>query len=612
MAFSEALTAFRSIDTTTMSAEGAATVRNNTGAAYRNLGDPVRALREFDLTAELISDADPAAVSNLWLNRALVLHLNLRDLTAAQNAYAKALAFAETSGGGSEQLTALYYLARLHFDRSNNEQAGALFQQALQLAVDTGALEGQWSALEGLARIALQQQRPDAAYAHLDTAMDIIESTRAGLNEGRLRLDFFGSQRSVYALAVEAAWQRLEKTGDAAYSEAAFRVSQRSKARELLTSLSASDSIPIDRLTPAPNELLLEYFFGDQNLYLWLLGDSGLITRQLGPAQAIRDAVAEAHDDLQRHGRSNQLDRLSAALLAPVAAMLGDHDRLRIAPDGILFHLPFELLRVNGNSLLDNHVVSYTPSASVNSTTTSRIAADRKWVFAGFGAVDSGAHASAARYALPALPAAEDELRALDRQLPGRHHLSLGTDATERRFLDVLASGAGIVHVATHTVFDDHLGPAIVLSPDTQSDGLLFPAEIVRGRLNMDLTVLAACSTAIGGIEDGRAISSLTGALLSAGSASVLATLWDVDDQYTGFFMQQFYRQLGRGIAPAAALRNTKKTLRDGSTGGTTPWAAFVLMGDTGVFIDRSPRYGLLAGGIIALLGWLMFRRQTR
>ena len=99
---------------------------------------------------------------------------------------------------------------------------------------------------------------------------------------------------------------------------------------------------------------------------------------------------------------------------------------------------------------------------------------------------------------------------------------SFGQDYTDaitgehgrKPLVDVMSAGAGIVHIATHTVFDDRLGPAIVLSPDSQSDGLLFPAEIVRASLNMDLAVLAACSTAIGGIEDGRAISSLTGTSL--------------------------------------------------------------------------------------------------
>lgn len=609
-AFGEALDAFRSTNPALMSRQEQATVKINTGVAYRNLGDPFRALQEFSLAEALIPTDDPVALSNLWLDRALVQHLNLYDFAAAQTAYEKALELAETGGAQSEKLTTLYYLGRLHFDQGDPQRARALFQQVLEQASNIGAQQGQWSALEGLARISLAENRPNEALTQLQSAMDIIESTRAGLDEGRLRLEFFGAQRSVYGLAVEAAWQHFQNTGDSAHSAAAFAIVQRAKSRELLTRLDANASLQITEFAATPNELLLEYFFGENFLYLWVLSPDSLQMQQLGDATKIRDKIMATYQELKNYGTTGSVTGLSSLLTEPVAQLLTSSTSLRIAPDGLLFHLPFELLEANGNILLDNHIISYTPSAALHYFKNSTLKSKPVWSFAGFGAVDSDRHDLAGRYKLPALPGATQELQNLDQMLPGRHTLSLATQATEKRFFEVLSEGASIVHVASHTVFDDRLGPAIVLWPDNESDGLLFPQEIVERSFNIDLTVLAACSTAIGGIEDGRAIGSLTGALLSAGSSAVLATLWDINDTYTTFFMGQFYSELQKGLTPDVALANTKNQLRSQSMDNQS-WAAFVLIGNSGPLIKTGPDFRFLAAGLILLLGWWLLSRRS-
>ena len=77
--------------------------------------------------------------------------------------------------------------------------------------------------------------------------------------------------------------------------------------------------------------------------------------------------------------------------------------------------------------------------------------------------------------------------------------------------------------------------------------------------------------------------------------------------------MEHFYKELARGLAPAAALQNTKKTLRDSAVADARPWAAFVLMGDTGSLLKRNPpNYYFLAAGLILLLAWWLLRRRLR
>ncbi|MDH3588525.1 MAG: CHAT domain-containing protein, partial [Gammaproteobacteria bacterium] len=582
----------------------------NIGVAYRNLGDPIRALREFDRAEDLIAAGDHAALSNLSLDRALVRHLNLFDFDAAMLDYKRAVLLGEQSGA-SENLAALYYLARLYLDRDELDAARDLYARVLKLATESGTKAGQWSAQEGLARLALRAQEPESALSLLEQAMSLIETTRAGLDDGRLRLEFFGSQHSVFQLAIEAAWLLFEQSGQQRYAATAFEISQRAKARELLTILAPHRSgVTLPESVEPP---ILEFFFGDTHLYAWLINRDRLLFRQLGPTSLIAVTVRQVHDDLLATGNSDRLGDLSAMLLAPLTNELGTVERIIIAPDRVLFHLPFELLKLRDAPLIDTHVLSYAPSTSVVHS-LKRSSALSPIVFAGFGALDDAMieNSAAARYALPRLPNAADELRQLDRVLPGKHTLALGRDATEAGFVRALSGGARIAHVATHAVFDDRLGPAIVLAADSQSDGLLFPGEISSQTLDVRLTVLAACSTAVGGIEDGRAISSLTGALLSAGSSAVLATLWDVQDSYATYFIAEFYRELARGRTPVLALHNTKTTLRDLQPGDAAPWAAFVLVGDTGALVQRQPDYGYLLAGLASLGALWLLRRRLR
>jgi CHAT domain-containing protein len=177
-----------------------------------------------------------------------------------------------------------------------------------------------------------------------------------------------------------------------------------------------------------------------------------------------------------------------------------------------------------------------------------------------------------------------------------------------------------VVHLATHTVIDERLGhaAAVLLSASAGDDGLLSPPEIAALDDRSDLTVLAACSTALGSGEEGQAFASLTGSFLAAGSRAVVATLWDVGDAETAVFMEQFYFELGRGRAPSEALRAVKRRLRaDPRWNRPSLWAGYVLIGDAPPVVPRwRTRAAWTAAGVTLLLGlailaaWRRFRSR--
>ena len=138
-----------------------------------------------------------------------------------------------------------------------------------------------------------------------------------------------------------------------------------------------------------------------------------------------------------------------------------------------------------------------------------------------------------------------------------------------------------LLHFATHAEVDERaLGRSVIaLAAGGGEDGFVTAADLSSLRLNADLVMLSGCSTALGMIVDGEGILGLTGPLLQAGSHSVVATLWPVNDRASAVFVKRFYGFLASGVAATDALRLAQL---DAMQRGVAPrdWAAFVLTGD--------------------------------
>jgi CHAT domain-containing protein len=119
--------------------------------------------------------------------------------------------------------------------------------------------------------------------------------------------------------------------------------------------------------------------------------------------------------------------------------------------------------------------------------------------------------------------------------------------------------------------------------PKSGDDGLLQVREIIRLRLNADLTTLSACDSGVGKLQGQEGVSNLVKAFLVAGSKSVVASLWSADDASTSALMEDFYDRLAHGEPSASALRNAKLDLLARFGGQMSPyyWAAFISVGDT-------------------------------
>jgi CHAT domain-containing protein len=125
-----------------------------------------------------------------------------------------------------------------------------------------------------------------------------------------------------------------------------------------------------------------------------------------------------------------------------------------------------------------------------------------------------------------------------------------------------------------------------------QGDRGILTAEIIAGLplQNLDLAVLSACETGLGRVAGGEGIFGLQRAFHLAGTRTVVASLWSVDDRVTLALMKAFYTHLSSGTmsAPEALRRAQLEILEHGFADSADPtyWAGWVVSGDPGQPID--------------------------
>jgi CHAT domain-containing protein/tetratricopeptide (TPR) repeat protein len=170
----------------------------------------------------------------------------------------------------------------------------------------------------------------------------------------------------------------------------------------------------------------------------------------------------------------------------------------------------------------------------------------------------------------------------------GTTMIAKGFDATRETALNAHLGEYQIVHFATHGFLDSEhpeLSSIVLTMVDkngVDQNGVLPLHDIYNMDLSAELTVLSACQTALGKDIKGEGFVGLTHSFISAGSRSVVASLWKVDDRATATLMADLYQSmLQKGMSPAAALRAAKlKVMQDKRWTAPYFWAGFVVQGE--------------------------------
>lgn len=276
--------------------------------------------------------------------------------------------------------------------------------------------------------------------------------------------------------------------------------------------------------------------------------DPALRAAQLGRF-ALRQAARRRPTDLAAMGQ-----RMQEALLGPAVGALGEGP-LVIAPPARLHDVPWGML-----PCLAGRPVGTTPSAAV-------------WLRARRSAAAQGART--VLVAGPGLASGGAEVAALAaRAGPGDTRVLTGRAATVRAALDAL-DGAGLVHIAAHGHYrrDNPMFSSLLLD-----DGPLTVHDFEALDRSPHRVVLSACDSGLLAAVAADEVVGLAAALLWLGSAGVVCSVAEVNDEQTVPLMIGLHERLESGAGMAQVLLEARLAARGDPLAEATA-AAFVALG---------------------------------
>ena len=544
------------------------------------------------------------------------------------------------------------------------------------------------------------KQTPDliAALQTYQTAIRLAEQLRLSYDTDETKLFFSGQVFPVYEQAIAVAFALSTQTGQAAYMEQAFALSEKSKsvvlaetlrglriskqkgvpagllqeernlrrkiAQLTVASLQVTDSLQLvslrDQLRDQEillsqlikkldaNEkyyqlkynnqpvsigqlqkrvldkrtALIEYFYGDKQLYAFVITSDGFRGFRLPTDTIFRRVMADYKTSLFEHRYSPQQNlwahQLYNYLVLPLRPALQGKSKCIIVPDGQLNYLPFEALVTDTGTdqyLLEDYIIRYAYSGTLLTLGThadqSNATNGNILAMAPFAARVGQALRS---HQISPLPASKQEVQTIG----GRIYLE--SAATKEVFLS-MASRSGIIHLATHAKADSRqpLNSYISFYPkatDSLSAYRLYTAELYNLHLDsVKLVVLSACETGGGQLLRGEGVMSLARAFAYAGCSNIAMTLWRAEDQATAQVTTRMYDYLKEGYDKDEALSKAKQDyLRQAPAGRRIPyfWANMVLVGDDKPLYPSYRIYWLGALSILALaiVGWILWQKR--
>jgi len=383
------------------------------------------------------------------------------------------------------------------------------------------------------------------------------------------------------------------------------------------------------------NTALLEYFVGEEHIYLFTLQKDDLSIQKIPKSEEFEQQIQDFRSSLSTPDVSSN----SFAQFGNRAFYLYDHylkdalqnlpsniNKLLFIPDGAFNYIPFQAFieypidakkieesRFDTLSYLTKkYAISYAYSSTLllhMQTPKSK----KKLKFGGFAPIFSGGKVVALRNTLlNELPHSQIEVNQINQYLKGEIYLR--QDASLQNFRQH-AHEFDILHLSTHAALDDQ-------NPNQSRihlyDDYITVNEIYNLPINADLTVLSACETGVGEFKRGEGLLSLARAFMYAGCPSLVTSLWQVSDEKTADLMIEFYKALADGRSKDEALQaaqlNYLNNLSSAQAAHPFYWSAFVQTGKTDPLIQNgfSMQWVLLSSMALFILSRIVIWKKVR
>ncbi len=579
---------------------------NASGVAVGAAGEAEKALTYYERAHALALESGSARAINFMRGNLAGGLLNLEQ-------YARSAELLETllkDGGDSYPSVRHSQLSIAYEAMGRLDEARVHAEKSLELAAGTQVIQS----LMRRASVRDRQGESPGALDDLQRAADLIEQMRRRL----VPLDFmkqgFTNQfLDLYSVMI-GIYQRQGQAGRA------IEVAESARARAFLDLLATRAILPPEAAKPSDigqlaataartRSTILTYWTTADGVFIGVVRAAGApqmarvplsLKRLTALVASVTPPLSSAPSPPAPASAAAAWKALYRSLIEPVRQWLpAPGSQLTIIPSGPLMRLPFAALTAaSGRYLIEEYAIGYVPAGAFLDAGAARPAtppADSRFLFVADPRLPSPGKGERA---LPPLPGARDEVRAIARLVPAAMTTVLSGEQANEAAITRLMPNASVLHFATHGVVNDRapLDSYLALGQSNQeaSNGRLTAQELYGLHLSAGLVVLSSCRSA-GGLVAGEGISALARAFLSAGVPSVVASVWDVPDQPANRLFPVLYSSWLRHQSPAQALRTAQlrliSDLRAGRVSVHTVagdvrliespilWAGFIVMG---------------------------------
>ncbi|MCS6282565.1 MAG: CHAT domain-containing protein, partial [Dolichospermum sp.] len=596
---------------------------NNIGFIYDSLGEYPKALEFYQQALDIRKKIGDRSGEANTLNNIGRIYDSLGQYLKALQFYQQALAIRQEIGDRSGIGGSFNNIGFIYDSLGEYPKALEFYQQALAILKQIGDRSGVGTTLNNIGFTHYNLKQYTNAEKNLLAAIEIWESLRPGLND-QDKISIFDTREFTYR-HLQLTLVAQQKTNQA------LEIAERGRAKafiELLASKLSPNSQKqnpeslqkkfninleqIKQIAQTQNASVVEYsIVSDEDLYIWIIQPTGKVDfRSVDLKKSLNTPLAElvtsSRESIGVRGRAsieierivdetdqkNRLQQLYKLLIDPIADLLpkDPNSHVIFIPQGQLFLIPFPALQnADGKYLIEKHTILTAPAIQVLDLTHQQKLKPRPADLQTALVVGNPTmpkvttKLSDSPQQLSNLPAAEVEAKEIAKLF--KTEAFIGKQAIKAKILSKL-SQAKIIHLATHGLLDDFKGlgvpGAVALAPSGNgelNDGLLTANEILDLKLNADLTVLSACDTG-GGKITGDGVIGLSRSLITAGTPSVIVSLWSVPDSPTAELMTEFYRNWQqRKLNKAQALRQAMLTTMEKHP-NPKDWAAFTLIGE--------------------------------
>ena len=469
---------------------------------------------------------------------------------------------------------------RLLLAENKPAEALALYQQLANAPADGDEDFYRAWALDGMSKSQAALGNDAEAAQSLDQAIAVFDQARSQFRSDEFKMGLFSDLQNVFERAI-GMHSRLGQPAQA------FDISERSRSRALLDAVSgraelqgdagkALDAATLQKMLE-PDEVVVAYHALPDRLMAWVLSNDGVREATFPVALKRVDLarLVDAYRDtlIKLNPAEKVGDQIGQLLLAPLVIEAGK--RIVIVPHGPLHYLPFQALRLDGKYLIERNPISIAPSISIAARLAERTPTTSAQLLAfGNPTIDPNV--------ADPLPGAEREVHELSQQFPGAK-LFFKDEANKTNFA-ANAPQSRLVHIAAHAMADtmDPLHSKVLLADENGKPNYLEAKDVIGMDLgNVAMIALSACESGLGRVENGDEVLGFTRSFLSAGTSTLLASLWPVSDAATEKLMTTLYADLAKGEEVQDAMRDAQRTvMADPATAHPFYWAPFNLIGN--------------------------------